>query len=247
MTPDRQSVTRHQRAEAASEEGDRLLSSATLLGSERKHRRLSVAPHPPRGPRGARNFTPQSAQRRSRTRDAFPRHAPHSLFSSQDWSANPMFERKDNKKEALLDLDGRLINLNKRYTAVKEAGLRIQAMVAVRSRRGPWGTRLPATGGRAGESVTTAPVVPETHFKTADPPNGAWGLVSLVQCLPTSVQRVQSTTPALHKTGADKGQLPARSPRLSPGARCWRPCTTSGSADGHVVVVAVAAQAEQGR
>ncbi|XP_066093696.1 dynein axonemal heavy chain 17 isoform X2 [Saccopteryx bilineata] len=48
----------------------------------------------------------------------------------QDWSANPMFERKDNKKEALLDLDGRLVNLNKRYTAVKEAGLKIQAMVA---------------------------------------------------------------------------------------------------------------------
>ncbi|XP_045691837.1 dynein axonemal heavy chain 17 [Phyllostomus hastatus] len=48
----------------------------------------------------------------------------------KDWSASPMFERKDNKKEALLDLDGRLVNLNKRYTAVKEAGLRIQAMVA---------------------------------------------------------------------------------------------------------------------
>ncbi|XP_016061753.1 PREDICTED: dynein heavy chain 17, axonemal [Miniopterus natalensis] len=47
----------------------------------------------------------------------------------KDWSANPMFERKDNKKEALLDLDGRLVNLNKRYTAVKEAGIKIQAMV----------------------------------------------------------------------------------------------------------------------
>lgn len=43
-----------------------------------------------------------------------------------------MFERKDNKKEALLDLDGRMANLNKRYTAVKDAGLKIQAMVAVR-------------------------------------------------------------------------------------------------------------------
>uniref|UniRef100_A0A4X1UMV0 Dynein axonemal heavy chain 17 n=1 Tax=Sus scrofa TaxID=9823 RepID=A0A4X1UMV0_PIG len=47
-----------------------------------------------------------------------------------DWSANPMFERKDNKKEALLDLDGRTAHLNKRYTAVKDAGLKIQAMVA---------------------------------------------------------------------------------------------------------------------
>ncbi|XP_008068583.1 dynein heavy chain 17, axonemal [Carlito syrichta] len=48
----------------------------------------------------------------------------------KDWSANPLFERKDNKKEALLDLDGKLVNLNKRYTTVKEAGLKIQAMVA---------------------------------------------------------------------------------------------------------------------
>ncbi|XP_010617035.1 dynein heavy chain 17, axonemal [Fukomys damarensis] len=48
----------------------------------------------------------------------------------EDWSANPLFERKDNKKEALLDLDGRVVHLNKRYTAVKEAGVRIQAMVA---------------------------------------------------------------------------------------------------------------------
>nr|XP_031541762.1 dynein heavy chain 17, axonemal [Vicugna pacos] len=48
----------------------------------------------------------------------------------KDWSANPMFERKDNKKEALLDLDGRVTNLTKRYTAVKDAGLKIQAMVA---------------------------------------------------------------------------------------------------------------------
>ncbi|KAK2490477.1 LOW QUALITY PROTEIN: hypothetical protein MC885_016050 [Smutsia gigantea] len=47
----------------------------------------------------------------------------------KDWSANPMFERKDNKKEALLDLNGRMVNLNKRYTMVRDAGLKIQAMV----------------------------------------------------------------------------------------------------------------------
>ncbi|XP_055971730.1 dynein axonemal heavy chain 17 [Sorex fumeus] len=47
----------------------------------------------------------------------------------QEWSANPMFERKDGKKEALLDLDGRAMNLTRRYTAIKEAGARIQAMV----------------------------------------------------------------------------------------------------------------------
>ncbi|XP_006886407.1 PREDICTED: dynein heavy chain 17, axonemal [Elephantulus edwardii] len=48
----------------------------------------------------------------------------------KEWSTNPMFERKDNKKDALLDLEGRLLTLNKRYTVVKDTGLRIQAMVA---------------------------------------------------------------------------------------------------------------------
>ncbi|XP_011788533.1 PREDICTED: dynein heavy chain 17, axonemal [Colobus angolensis palliatus] len=48
----------------------------------------------------------------------------------KDWSANLLFERKDNKKEALLDLDGRIANLSKRYTAVRDAGVKIQAMVA---------------------------------------------------------------------------------------------------------------------
>uniref|UniRef100_A0A673VKH9 Dynein axonemal heavy chain 17 n=1 Tax=Suricata suricatta TaxID=37032 RepID=A0A673VKH9_SURSU len=51
------------------------------------------------------------------------------FWNSEDWSASPMFERKDNKKEALLDLEGRVLNLNKRYTAVKDAGLKIQAKV----------------------------------------------------------------------------------------------------------------------
>lgn len=58
------------------------------------------------------------------------------VVSHQEWSANPLFERKDNKKEALLDLDGRVANLNKRYAAVKDAGVRIQAMVAVRRPEG---------------------------------------------------------------------------------------------------------------
>ncbi|ELW68256.1 Dynein heavy chain 17, axonemal [Tupaia chinensis] len=52
-----------------------------------------------------------------------------------DWSANPLFERKDSKKDALLDLEGKPANLNKRYTAVKDAGLKIQTMVAVRAVR----------------------------------------------------------------------------------------------------------------
>lgn len=70
-------------------------------------------------------------------------------LSLQDWSANPLFERKDNKKEALLDLEGRLPNLNKRYTAVKDAGLKIQAMVAVRD--------LPGARGQGGGTGAAAP------------------------------------------------------------------------------------------
>lgn len=65
-----------------------------------------------------------------------------------------MFERKDNKKEALLDLDGRMANLNKRYTAVKDAGLKIQSMVMVRScPGGPWrGHGLSAAGEGGGRA-----------------------------------------------------------------------------------------------
>ncbi|KAJ7315905.1 hypothetical protein JRQ81_002067 [Phrynocephalus forsythii] len=47
----------------------------------------------------------------------------------QEWSASPLFERKDNKETALLDLDGKQTNLNKRYAAIKDAGQKIQAMV----------------------------------------------------------------------------------------------------------------------
>lgn len=69
------------------------------------------------------------------------------MVSLQEWSANPLFERKDNKKEALLDLDGRVANLNKRYAAVKDAGVRIQAMVAVRRPPGVFWKLLAFYGG----------------------------------------------------------------------------------------------------
>lgn len=72
------------------------------------------------------------------------------MVCHQEWSANPLFERKDNKKEALLDLDGRVANLNKRYAAVKDAGVRIQAMVVVRR---PWGEQ---GGGLRGRGVLEA-------------------------------------------------------------------------------------------
>lgn len=42
-----------------------------------------------------------------------------------------MFERKDSKETALLDLDGRQTNLHKRFAAIREAGQKIQAMVEV--------------------------------------------------------------------------------------------------------------------
>uniref|UniRef100_H3BBD5 Dynein axonemal heavy chain 17 n=1 Tax=Latimeria chalumnae TaxID=7897 RepID=H3BBD5_LATCH len=47
----------------------------------------------------------------------------------QDWSATPMFERKDNKKETLLDLEGRPNALNKRYAAIKDAGEKIHVLL----------------------------------------------------------------------------------------------------------------------
>lgn len=79
-----------------------------------------------------------------------------------------MFERKDNKKEALLDLDGRLSALNKRYTAVKDAGTKIQAMVTVRL--GPGAPGEPAgfqwmgreEEERAGDSFKMTSVVAES-------------------------------------------------------------------------------------
>lgn len=84
---------------------------------------------------------PMSRRTRGRARPSVPSlKGPAGLVvCHQEWSANPLFERKDNKKEALLDLDGRVANLNKRYAAVKDAGVRIQAMVVVRRPRGAGG------------------------------------------------------------------------------------------------------------
>ncbi|XP_015272477.1 PREDICTED: dynein heavy chain 17, axonemal [Gekko japonicus] len=47
----------------------------------------------------------------------------------QEWSSSPLFERKDNKDTALLDLDGKANTINKRYAAIRDAGQKIQAMV----------------------------------------------------------------------------------------------------------------------
>lgn len=91
-----------------------------------------------------------------------------------------MFERKDNKKEALLDLDGRLTNLNKRYTAVKEAGIKIQAMVAVRPRDSRAGVPI-ATVPRSVRSLCSA--IPETCREVADPQRG-FKAGSLTLCHP---------------------------------------------------------------
>ncbi|XP_071881804.1 dynein axonemal heavy chain 17 [Anas platyrhynchos] len=47
----------------------------------------------------------------------------------EECSATPMFERKDHKETALLDLDGRASNVSKRYAAIRAAGNRIEAAV----------------------------------------------------------------------------------------------------------------------
>ncbi|NXE57526.1 DYH17 protein, partial [Casuarius casuarius] len=47
----------------------------------------------------------------------------------EECSASPLFERKDNKETALLDLDGKTAHLNKRYAAIRDVGVRIQNMV----------------------------------------------------------------------------------------------------------------------
>ncbi|XP_010211142.1 PREDICTED: dynein heavy chain 17, axonemal, partial [Tinamus guttatus] len=47
----------------------------------------------------------------------------------EECSATPLFERKDNKETALLDLDGKATHLNKRYTAIRDVGTKIQNMV----------------------------------------------------------------------------------------------------------------------
>ncbi|XP_039357479.1 dynein heavy chain 17, axonemal isoform X9 [Mauremys reevesii] len=47
----------------------------------------------------------------------------------QEWSASPLFERKDNKETSLLDLDGKANTINKRYAAIKDAGQKIQTML----------------------------------------------------------------------------------------------------------------------
>ncbi|XP_076154706.1 dynein axonemal heavy chain 17-like isoform X2 [Alosa pseudoharengus] len=50
------------------------------------------------------------------------------LLIMDDWSHSPVFERKDNKKESLLDLDGRQTTLKKKYKAIQESGVRLHAL-----------------------------------------------------------------------------------------------------------------------
>uniref|UniRef100_A0A8B9NMP8 Dynein axonemal heavy chain 17 n=1 Tax=Accipiter nisus TaxID=211598 RepID=A0A8B9NMP8_9AVES len=47
----------------------------------------------------------------------------------EECSAAPLFERKDNKEAALLDLDGKASTLTKRYAAIRDTGVKIQEMV----------------------------------------------------------------------------------------------------------------------
>ncbi|XP_015735401.1 dynein heavy chain 17, axonemal [Coturnix japonica] len=47
----------------------------------------------------------------------------------EECSATPLFERKDNKDTALLDLEGRASNVTRRYEAIQEASSKIEGMV----------------------------------------------------------------------------------------------------------------------
>ncbi|CAL8284422.1 unnamed protein product [Lota lota] len=46
-----------------------------------------------------------------------------------EWSLTPMFERKDNKNDSLLDLKGRPAVLNKRYTAIRDSGQKLRTLL----------------------------------------------------------------------------------------------------------------------
>ncbi|MCJ8738612.1 hypothetical protein PDJAM_G00037770 [Pangasius djambal] len=47
-----------------------------------------------------------------------------------EWILTQMYERKDSKEEALLDLDGRLVALQKKYNSITESGEKIHALIA---------------------------------------------------------------------------------------------------------------------
>ncbi|KAL2078484.1 hypothetical protein ACEWY4_026169 [Coilia grayii] len=50
------------------------------------------------------------------------------LLIMDEWSNAPVFERKDNKREALLDLDGRQTTLKKKYKVIQEAGVKLHGL-----------------------------------------------------------------------------------------------------------------------
>lgn len=54
------------------------------------------------------------------------------VFFLQECSATPLYERKDNKETAFLDLDGRENTFSKRCAAMKDAGRKIQELLEVR-------------------------------------------------------------------------------------------------------------------
>ncbi|XP_043925655.1 dynein axonemal heavy chain 17-like [Protopterus annectens] len=48
---------------------------------------------------------------------------------TKEWSAVPLFERKDNKREGFLDIDGNISTINKFYATIREAGEKILTML----------------------------------------------------------------------------------------------------------------------
>ena len=47
------------------------------------------------------------------------------------WSKLPLFERKEGKHESLLNLDDREERKNKRYTEIKDAGVKVHGLLKV--------------------------------------------------------------------------------------------------------------------
>lgn len=121
------------------------------------------------------------------------RHGLNVGGSLQDWATSPLFERKDNKEMALLDLDGKASNLTKRYAAIQDVGLKIQSMLTVRGWESSLGSRLQRVELILAFSISPLPVSEPSplafpHARLAPrlcgPPAGPAALFSGCYCRP---------------------------------------------------------------
>lgn len=93
------------------------------------------------------------------------------VLSPQECCAAPLFERKENKEAALLDLDGRAHTLAKRHAALRDAGARIQQMVEVRG--------VPGRCPRNGADKERVPRSRAAALRTRGAPPSVTGSVAL--------------------------------------------------------------------